>query len=145
MNPFIPRANEDVWQRGFNFWVCGRNPVAFIRNLWSLVSRGKKKRRALGKRVAKSGFVRSTHDCCGLDLLLKEVKNVNMTSLEVPKKLFNRKFNKKKTQKSAEHLLNKNREIKIHVYAKRQTSDSSWEFLRIENKQIKTVQKYSYV
>ena len=32
-----------------------------------------------------------------------------------------------------------NREIKIYVYAKRQTSDSSWEFLRIENKQIKTV------
>ena len=32
------------------------------------------------------------------------------------------------------------REIKIHVYAKRQTSDSSWEFLRIENKQVKTVQ-----
>ena len=27
------------------------------------------------------------------------------------------------------------REIKIHVYRKRQTSDSSWEFLRIENKQ----------
>ena len=37
------------------------------------------------------------------------------------------------------------REIKIHVYGKRQTSDSSWEFLRIENKQIKTVQKNSYV
>ena len=33
-----------------------------------------------------------------------------------------------------------NREIKIHVYAKPQTSDSSWEFLKIENKQIKTVQ-----
>ena len=31
------------------------------------------------------------------------------------------------------------REIKIHVYRKRQTSDSSWEFLRKENKQIKTV------
>ena len=39
----------------------------------------------------------------------------------------------------------KNREIKIHVYAKFQTSDSSWEFLRIENKQIKTVQNNSYV
>ena len=36
------------------------------------------------------------------------------------------------------------REIKIHVHAKRQTSDSSWEFLRIENKQIKTVQNNSY-
>ena len=38
-----------------------------------------------------------------------------------------------------------NREIKVHVYAKRQTSDSTWEFLRIENKQIKTVQNHSYV
>ena len=37
-----------------------------------------------------------------------------------------------------------NREIKIHVYRKRQNSDSSWEFLRIENKQIKTVQHDSY-
>ena len=35
--------------------------------------------------------------------------------------------------------------FKIHVYAKRQTSDSSWEFLRIENKQMKTVQNNSYV
>ena len=38
-----------------------------------------------------------------------------------------------------------NRGIKIHVYAKRQTSDSNWEFLRIENKQIKTPQNNSYV
>ena len=37
------------------------------------------------------------------------------------------------------------REMTIHVYAKRQTSDSSWEFLRIENKHIKTVQNSSYV
>ena len=37
-----------------------------------------------------------------------------------------------------------NREIKIHVYRKRQTSDSSWEFRRIEDKQIKTVPKDSY-
>ena len=37
-----------------------------------------------------------------------------------------------------------NREIKIHVYRKRQTSDSSWEFLRIENKQIKTVPNDSF-
>ena len=29
------------------------------------------------------------------------------------------------------------REIKLHVYGKRQTSDSSWEFLKIENEQIK--------
>ena len=36
------------------------------------------------------------------------------------------------------------REIKIHVYGKRQTSDLSWEFLKIENKQIKTVQNISY-
>ena len=35
-------------------------------------------------------------------------------------------------------------EIKIHVYRKRQKSDSSWEFLRIENKQIKTVQNDFY-
>ena len=37
------------------------------------------------------------------------------------------------------------REFKIHVYAKRQKSDSSWEFLRIENKQMKIVQNNSYV
>ena len=36
------------------------------------------------------------------------------------------------------------RDIKIHVYAKLQTSDSSWELLRIENKQIKSVQNNSY-
>ena len=36
------------------------------------------------------------------------------------------------------------REIKIHVYRKRLTLDSSWEFLRIENKQIKTVPNDSY-
>ena len=36
------------------------------------------------------------------------------------------------------------REIKIHVYRKRQTSDSCWEFLRIENKQIKTAPNDSY-
>ena len=32
------------------------------------------------------------------------------------------------------------REIKIHVYDTRQTANVSWEFLRIENKQLKTVQ-----
>ena len=37
-----------------------------------------------------------------------------------------------------------NREIKIHVYRKRQTSDLSREFRIIENKQIKTVQIDSY-
>ena len=37
-----------------------------------------------------------------------------------------------------------NREIKILVYRRRQKSDSSWEFLRVENKRIKTVQNYSY-
>ena len=36
------------------------------------------------------------------------------------------------------------REIKIHVYGKRQMADLSWESLRIENKQIKTVQNNSY-
>ena len=35
-------------------------------------------------------------------------------------------------------------EIKIHVYGKRQTSDSSWGFLKTENKQIKTTQNNSY-
>ena len=38
-----------------------------------------------------------------------------------------------------------NREIKTRVGGKRQTSDSSWDFLRIENKQIKTVRNNSYV
>ena len=38
-----------------------------------------------------------------------------------------------------------NRVIKIYFYAKRQTSDLSWEFLRTENKQIKTVQNNSDV
>ena len=36
------------------------------------------------------------------------------------------------------------RDIKIHVYVKLKTSDSSWELLRIENKQIKSVQNNSY-
>ena len=36
------------------------------------------------------------------------------------------------------------REFKLHVYSKRQTSDSSWEFLKIENEQIKTAQHNSY-
>ena len=31
------------------------------------------------------------------------------------------------------------RENESHVYGKRQTSDSSWEFLKIENEQMKTV------
>ena len=35
-------------------------------------------------------------------------------------------------------------EIMIHVHGKRQTSDLSWEFLRIENKQIETVQNNSF-
>ena len=36
------------------------------------------------------------------------------------------------------------REIKIHAYRRRQTSDLSWEFLRIEKNQIKTVPNDSY-
>ena len=37
------------------------------------------------------------------------------------------------------------RELKIpDVYGKRQTSDSSWEFLKIENEQIKTAKNNSY-
>ena len=35
------------------------------------------------------------------------------------------------------------REFKLHVYCKRQTSDSSWEFLKIENEQIKTARNSS--
>ena len=38
----------------------------------------------------------------------------------------------------------KNREFKSHVHGKRQKSDSSWEFLKIENEQMKTVQNNSY-
>ena len=39
-----------------------------------------------------------------------------------------------------------NEELKPHVYGKQQTSDSSWEFLKIwtENEQIKTAQNNSY-
>ena len=33
------------------------------------------------------------------------------------------------------------REFKLHVYGKRQTSNSSWEFLKIENEKMKTAQK----
>ena len=33
------------------------------------------------------------------------------------------------------------REFKLHVYGKRQTSDLSWEFLKMENERIKTAQK----
>ena len=36
------------------------------------------------------------------------------------------------------------REIKKHVYGKRQTSDSSWECPKIENERIKTAQNNSY-
>jgi len=49
-----------------------------------------------------------------------------------------------KPKNRSEAKKKENREIKRHVYDKRQTSDSSWEFLRIENKQIKTVQNNSY-
>ena len=33
------------------------------------------------------------------------------------------------------------REFKLHVYGKGQTSDSTWEFLKMENERIKTAQK----
>ena len=36
------------------------------------------------------------------------------------------------------------REIKIHVYGIRQTANVSWEFIKTENKQIKTVQNDSF-
>ena len=41
-------------------------------------------------------------------------------------------------------VVGENREIKIHVYDIRQTANVSWEFLRIENKQLKTVQNDSF-
>ena len=34
------------------------------------------------------------------------------------------------------------REFKLHVYGKGQTSDSSWEFLKMENERIKTAHKF---
>ena len=40
------------------------------------------------------------------------------------------------SDKTCSRLTTTTREIKIHVYRKRQTSDSRWELLRIENKQI---------
>ena len=36
------------------------------------------------------------------------------------------------------------REFKVYVYGKRQTSDSSWEFVNIENEQLKKVQNNFY-
>ena len=36
------------------------------------------------------------------------------------------------------------REFKLQVYDKRQTLDSNWEFLKIENEQTKTAQNNSY-
>ena len=38
-----------------------------------------------------------------------------------------------------------NREFKNHICSKRQTADSSWEFLKIENKQIKTAQSNNII
>ena len=35
------------------------------------------------------------------------------------------------------------REVKLHLHGKQQTPDSSWEFLKIENEQIKTAQNNS--
>ena len=35
------------------------------------------------------------------------------------------------------------REFKLHLHGKQQTPDSSWEFLKIENEQIKTAQNNS--
>ena len=44
---------------------------------------------------------------------------------------------------SSPSVLN-SKEIEIHVYGIRQTANVSWEFLRIKNKQIKTVQNDFY-
>ena len=41
-------------------------------------------------------------------------------------------------------LLVNYREFKLYLYGKRQTSDSSEEFLKIENERIKTAQNNSY-
>ena len=49
------------------------------------------------------------------------------------------------SDKTCSRLTTTTRQIKIHVYRKRQTADLSWEFLRIENKQIKTAPNDSYV
>ena len=37
------------------------------------------------------------------------------------------------------------REFKLHVYGKRQTSGSSWEFLRMENERIKQLRKSLWI
>ena len=49
------------------------------------------------------------------------------------------------SDKTCSRLTTTTRQIKIHVYRKRQTADLSWEFLRIENKQTKTALNDSYV
>ena len=49
------------------------------------------------------------------------------------------------SDKTCSRLTTTTRQIKIHVYRKRQTADLSWEFLRIENKQLKTAPNDSYV
>ena len=36
------------------------------------------------------------------------------------------------------------REFKVYVYGKGQTSDSKWEFVNVENEQLKKVQNNSY-
>ena len=38
-------------------------------------------------------------------------------------------------------LTNTNKEFKLHLYSKRQTSDSSWEFRKNRKEKIKTAQK----
>jgi len=46
--------------------------------------------------------------------------------------------------RTCSRLTTTTRGIKVHVYRKRQTSDSSWEFLKIENKQIKAAPNDSH-
>ena len=67
-------------------------------------------------------------------------KKQNKSSEDTSKKTL--KFSLNNLKK--DYPLEANREIKIHVHSKRQTTDLSGEFLRIENKQIKTVQNNSY-
>ena len=71
--------------------------------------------------------------------LMNEQRNSIQSSLEYPDFLIFR------TCFSGPMFFGNITEIKIHAYGKRQTADSSWDFLRIENKQIKTVQKNSYL
>ena len=63
-----------------------------------------------------------------------------------PKKAKKEKKNRERKRKYAQYFfVTLSITLKHHVYGKRQTSDSSWEFLKIENEQIKrSAQNNSY-